>query len=572
MKKLITLYFFLLAGFQLIAQTFYIAPDGSGNTFSRTDPGCIEDISGLLKNNPAKDVEILFMPGYYSLDQPIYLSNKELVNGRKVILKPFANGKVILGSGISVTKWKLFNRSKNIWVASISGQKHFRELYMDSTPAFRARYPNIENDNDGSPYLKTIDIDTETNRYRIKKEGLRPIGIKDGMEMIVQPHWYHNVLRIAESQAIEDTVLIAVKQPEADYAFLKHHTFYRNNSFHFENHFDFLDQAGEWFFDETTGQLFLVLTKGDHPEKHNIYIPGLETLLKVEGEKQEPARNLQIEKITFMHTKWEYPLKNGIVATQGVQPLGGKEIFDDGIRVPAAVSFNYCRNIELDQCTFSCLGAHGLIFVAGVQNSVINGCHFINIGADGIEIASDRIKFPDDMQVCAFDTIRNSTIEKVGCFYSSGQGILVSYARDIVIEHNEIRYCPYSGIQVGNQPGEYDYVGSRYNVIRRNHIHHVMQLHDDGGGIYTLSSQPGTIISENYLHDIRRSKWAQDAPVAAIYLDTAGQFIEISGNAIHDCYQNLYLQIRHRVKNNFIRDNEHLLEGIMKNAGPKLSN
>ena len=43
---------------------------------------------------------------------------------------------------------------------------------------------------------------------------------------------------------------------------------------------------------------------------------------------------------------------------------------------------------------------------------------------------------------------------------------------------------------------------ARNHKISNNQIHHVMQILSDGGGIYTLGRQPGSILSENQIHHI----------------------------------------------------------------------
>ena len=72
------------------------------------------------------------------------------------------------------------------------------------------------------------------------------------------------------------------------------------------------------------------------------------------------------------------------------------------------------------------------------------------------------------------------------------------------------------------------------NLIRRNRVHNVMRLLSDGGGIYTLSKQPGTIIAENYIFDIVRSEWAGEFPISAIYLDEGSSLITLTNNVIEN--------------------------------------
>jgi hypothetical protein len=98
-----------------------------------------------------------------------------------------------------------------------------------------------------------------------------------------------------------------------------------------------------------------------------------------------------------------------------------------------------------------------------------------------------------------------------------------------VVENNEIRYGRYSGMQIGNHYGD-NLSGIRDNLIRRNNIHHVMLLHDDGGAIYTLALQPGTKIIENWMHEFGRCPWADDYPINGIFLDNNSGYIRVQDN------------------------------------------
>jgi hypothetical protein len=48
----------------------------------------------------------------------------------------------------------------------------------------------------------------------------------------------------------------------------------------------------------------------------------------------------------------------------------------------------------------------------------------------------------------------------------------------------------------------------------------------DGGAIYTLGNQPGTLIAGNHIHDNRGGP-------GGIYLDEGSGFIEITGNSVY---------------------------------------
>ena len=131
---------------------------------------------------------------------------------------------------------------------------------------------------------------------------------------------------------------------------------------------------------------------------------------------------------------------------------------------------------------------------------------------------------------------------RTGRDYNSGIGVFVGYTEGTVVAHNEIFDVPYSGISVGWGWGMPDAGGGAYvdpikwntptacrnNRIEFNHIHQMMQQLNDGGGVYTLSRQPGTVIRANHIHDGGKSRVS-----AGVYLDEGSADIEVSGNLIY---------------------------------------
>jgi len=106
-----------------------------------------------------------------------------------------------------------------------------------------------------------------------------------------------------------------------------------------------------------------------------------------------------------------------------------------------------------------------------------------------------------------------------------------------LIAHNEICHLPYTGISIGWGWGEEDAGGRGYvapffyhtttvarkYIVKYNHIHHVMQQRNDGGGIYTLGMIPYTVLRGNYIHD-------SVGKPGGVYLDEGTANVEVTGN------------------------------------------
>jgi len=60
-----------------------------------------------------------------------------------------------------------------------------------------------------------------------------------------------------------------------------------------------------------------------------------------------------------------------------------------------------------------------------------------------------------------------------------------------------------------------------------------MQKLADGGGIYTLGLQPGTILRGNYIHDVHRSAYAHGgAPNNGFFIDEGSKGFLFIGNVV----------------------------------------
>jgi hypothetical protein len=129
------------------------------------------------------------------------------------------------------------------------------------------------------------------------------------------------------------------------------------------------------------------------------------------------------------------------------------------------------------------------------------------------------------------NTVRNCTIERCGAVYYGAVGIWVGLSGNNNVVRNEVRDLPYTGISVGWMwnPTPTPCAG---NEVKDNHIHHVMQILSDGGGIYTLGRQPGTKLIGNWIHDVPAN--AGRAESNGMFLDEGSTDLLIENNLIHD--------------------------------------
>lgn len=181
----------------------------------------------------------------------------------------------------------------------------------------------------------------------------------------------------------------------------------------------------------------------------------------------------------------------------------------------------------------------GLDFKKTTHDTRVVGCLFRDIAGNGMQIGmfsepSVETHLPyrpqDEREICTGQVIENNYIADIGNEDWGCVGICAGYVRDILIRYNELCDLPYTGISVG-----WGWTRNnncmRNNRIIANNVHHFAKHMHDVAGIYTLSSQPYSVIAENYVHDIVLSPYAHDPDHwFYLYTDEGSSYIEVKNN------------------------------------------
>lgn len=532
MKKLITIIISIVNIFVAYTQdTLYVSPVGSGEMFNRESPGSVESLNRKLASvdEPRRNITVFFLGGLYELKQPLLISSKEKnKNIDTLILAGSSSEKVILSGGCRVTGWK--NAGKGIYKVSLPETADFRQLYVDGKMAVRARTPNRENEDDYSPYNRVAGFDEKNQTVLVQTSDIAGLENTDGVEMVINHHWYQSRFRFESIEQHEKTTIIRPILPARKHLFQLTYAkmLAAGKPYYVENARSFLDKEREWFLDTRESILYYMPTKQEKIGDLEIVYPVLDRILKIQGTADHPIDNIRIENIMFGFNNWTIPTRDGIIATQGVQGRGYSGDLETGL-----IEVGFARNIRIDHCEITGAGDNGIIFTQGVKNSRISSSHFDQISGNGIVIDTYRKGLQTEELLCEKNLIEDNLIENVGMHYTCGMGLIVSFVAKTTIQYNEIRNCRYTGMQIGNHFGDKISV-MRDNVIRRNNIHHVMQLHDDGGAIYTLSLQPGTRIKENWMHNFGKNEWSDNFPVNGVFLDNNSGYIRVQDNVFTD--------------------------------------
>jgi hypothetical protein len=496
----------------------------------------------------------------------------------------------VLSGGQAVTGWAKDDKGR--WVAH-TNLKNFRQLYVIGRRAIRAQ---------GAipPGWELLDM----KGYRLPSAEMAQWTDVADIELCYEIEWAHTRCKVKTIRADGDHAVIEMQQPWFTLAC-------RKEGVHIElpktmeNALPLLNEPGEWYLQRATGTVYYLPRPGEDMSTAQVVAPVLEKLLEIRGSLDQPAHDIYFSGITFSYADWLSPSEIGFVDLQANFTLNPDTIMErlgfltnvhnECTKSPANVVCHTVSNVRFENCNFTHLGGAGVDVEVGSRDAQIVGCRFQDISGSAIQIGDvlQQDHHPKDSRlVNTNNQVRNCLIENCAVEYMGGVGIFVGYTEGTVLAHNEIRNLPYSGISFGWGWGEEDAGGgdpryyqpykydtptiARNNRVEYNHIHHVMQRLRDGGGVYGLGNQPGSIILGNYIHHIPKAH--------GTYLDEGAGFIEIVGNLVEnvDTTLNFNNRSQNRIatcpaRDNFCAkeyepfektpENTEKVEQIIRNAG-----
>lgn len=557
-------------------QIIWVAPNGTNaNDGSKESPfGSIDvalrkarELRRLDSLSSLKDVAINVLGGIYNLYEPIFIRPEDSgTPDHPLVIQAAPGEKPIVSGGVNVTGWskvkgKVEGLSSvaqgKVWVADMPkvGARNieFRQLWVNGKKAVRCR------EVDGNNLKRILSVDKQKEEIWVEAPSFKQSKDAGQMEIVLHEMWATAILRIKSVEVVGNKARLTFYQPESHIHF--DHPWPSavvdgkngNSAYYFANAIQLLDEAGEWYLDINKGKVYYWPKAGENMATANVVAPFLEQLVKVDGSLDRPAANIIIKDICFQHTTWLRPSLQGHVPLQAgmylldaykLKPKGTPEkkgLDNQGWigRPPAAVEISGANNIQFTHCDFRHMASSGFDLVFGTNHNLVQGCVFRDIGGNAIQVGTfspenfeTHLPYDpvDQREISSYDRIENNYIDDVtnedwGCV-----GIAAGCVRNINIEHNEICNVAYTGINVG-----WGWTKSlncmRNNRIHANYIHHYANHMYDVAGIYTLSAQPGTSITENCIDSIGYSPYVHDPEHwFYLYLDEGSSYITVKNN------------------------------------------
>ncbi len=476
-----------------------------------------------LNGNMTGDIVVYLRGGEYTLTSAFVLDERDSgTNGHRVIYRAFPGERPVLTGARRITGWTLHNATSRIYKASV-GTLEFRQLYIDGQRAIRARTPNRSNDTDMGPYYRQKGWDKANKAVVVNGSEIADWPNLQQVEFVVRFQWHQQNMRIDRFVREGSNARVYIQRPERDNAAFAQ-LGEANEAYYFENAYEFLDAAGEWYLDTKTHTVYYKPRVGEDLATARVVAPAVERLLQIQG-ITNAIHDIQIQGLFFEYSTWLGPSSHGLVDWQACLRSGGENGHGGGEAFPGAMHVQNASNIRIEGNVFRHLGCQGVVLHSQTRGNAIAGNLFADISANGIVVDPTMASSGNSTN----DMIAHNYVMRCGRDYAHACGIVATYPAGLVVEHNEVRDCPYTGISVGWGWTPND-TALRDNKIRYNDVFRVCQALCDGGGLYTLSKQPGTHVLENWFHEIAYSAWASGSPVNGIFHDEYSSFMTTEHN------------------------------------------
>lgn len=510
--------------------------DGSRNAPFKTIAEAQKAVRSMNQNMQG-DI-VVHLSGSFFLEEPLAFSEADSGTNGNLVIWQGDEGTTLHG-GKKVSGWQAVEGTP-LYKTTLVGQKSFRQLYVGENRATRARskwlYFPLET------YAKpnrTETLYSETDGFILNGEDFpNDFSKPEQMEFVWLPSWRNVRVPVESMQRDENGNLITVFcQPAFDLAYETSSPISVSHPFYIENAPELLDEAGEWYFNTETEELFYYPAKGEDMQSIDCYIPETEGLLTVRGtDAEHKVRNIMFEGISFRYGAWERTTEKGFATIQAEEMLdpdnGSTADTSSGYGtslVPSQIRVEYGDGIHFVNNEFAHLGSVALAYDMTTSNSMASGNIFDDVSASAVTVSNWHFTKDAPLeQFCRKVTIANNLMRRVSVEYMT-PAITAYYVNNLRIAHNDILDTPYTGISMGWGWGR-GVENCAYNKIENNRIENVLYKVMDGGHIYTLDPQKGSVISGNHIIKSGESK-------GGIYHDNASAYITTHDNVFEDCYK-----------------------------------
>ena len=468
--------------------------------------------------------KVIVQAGQYFFDEAVVLTDRD----SGLSIESALGVKVCIYGGRKVSGWK--KDGEELYSADLpdvkSGCWDFRALVVNGRFCPRARLPekgyfeHLSSFN--VPWMSTTGggwkrkpTKEELTTLKYKPEDLGPWLDVNNAEITVYHMWDESMVGVLLIDAVSNTLTFTTPTGHPPGAFgVKKYVIH--------NIREGMNKPGQWYLDRSAGKVVYWPLPGEDMTKAEVIAPTIESIIRIEGTRNEPVENIAIKGLTLSVTTT--PLKAGGF---------GAGRFEGAIDITSARN---CRLIDLEILN---VGGHGI--KASGDHLRVEYCHVHHTGACGIRCLGTGC------------IVSDNHIHDVGLTYPSAIA-MQGGGKDCRIIHNEIHETPYTAVNCGGQN----------NRIENNLIYHAMQELHDGAGIYCFAGN-GLILRGNYIRDIIDTG---GYGASAYYLDERSESCFVEGNLSVGIVRPSH---NHMAKRNTIRNNVFISDADARLTFPKSS-
>ena len=147
----------------------------------------------------------------------------------------------------------------------------------------------------------------------------------------------------------------------------------QGGDFFVENVFEELDFPGEFFFNASTGDLYVYHNGTGAPPKNNVVVPNLIALVNMTGTQWDPVKNVVHRGVMFSASRYTY-----------MEPHGVPSAGDWALDRYGAVFLQGTESITFNGCTFARLDGNAVMISGYNRNATISNNDFSYIGGNAI--------------------------------------------------------------------------------------------------------------------------------------------------------------------------------------------
>jgi hypothetical protein len=522
-----------------VATTGDDAANGSQTTPFKTLGKAKAAVSALLQSS-GDAINVYVRAGTYYLDSTLLFTPQDGgTAARPVTYSAFQNEKVILSGGRKITPtWSTY--SGNIQVAAIGTGYNFDMLFLnDDKLLIMARWPNF----DSTKILQGCgDYTSRISLWKNPAGGfLRAIHVYG---------WGSNSFKITGVSGGKPTVQWAGDNNRGQGI--------NPTETMVENIFEELDAPGEWFYDQTAGNLYLYPPAGAALSSSYVVGASLEELVKVVGTASQKVMYLTFSGFTFTHT-------HRTLFTRTYEPLLKS---DWTIARAGTVYMQDAENITVRNCTFSNIGGNGVFMSGHNRNNSVQNSDFTNMGATAIAICGDSTaarKLPDYTPGPANDNYpKNINVTYCymydnGMFEKQTSAVCISVAESVTVSHCTAHHGPRAGFCVcdGNFGGHVFEYNDLFDQVRETLDHGPFNswMRDRWNGISNVdSARKYALLDVTYPVVVRNNRISNLAGVnnLGVDWDDASSNFQVYENLLINCGCKLQHGFNQMLSNNVI--------------------